>query len=141
MLLHNREGAVYRVEIEPAIDLQAERENADRRLRRANKELEGRMPDESCHGDFDFFGDFFSAYHEVPPCRKGVPIDGFNNHSCDLEIFMKRKSERDRMERQYDFMNCYNDPTQAYTVYPLTMGRVLSSCIRDNKLVSPSNWR
>ena len=100
------------------------------------------MPDEySCHGDFDMFGDFFSGFHDAPPCRKGTPIDDFEEYSCDVEIFVKRKSERDRMERQYDFMDCFNDPTKAHTVYPLTIGRMFDSCIHDNELVPMSNWR
>ena len=137
MLLHSREGAVYRVEIEPAIDLQEERKDADIRLHQASKKLEGYMPDEYlCHGDFDAFGDFFSRFHDAPPCRKGTPIDDFKKYSCDVEIFVKRKSERDRMERQYDFMDCFNDPTNADTVYPLTIGRVLDSCIHDNRSVA-----
>lgn len=100
MLLHSREGAAYRVEIEPAIDLQEERKKADSRLHEANEALESYMPDEySCRGDFDAFGDFFSEYHDTPPCRKGIPIDDYNDHSCYVEISIKRKSERDRMER------------------------------------------
>jgi hypothetical protein len=141
LLLHSREGTIYRVEIEPAIDLQEERKKADLRLRQADKELKGYMPDEySCHGDFDAFGDFYSAYHDAS-CRKGVPIDDYNAHSCDIEILIKRKSERDRMERQHNFMDCFTDPAKASTVYPLTVVRVLGSCIHDNRSVVPSFWR
>jgi hypothetical protein len=33
-------------------------------------------------------------------------------------------------------MDCFNDPTNADTVYPLTIGRVLDSCIHDNRSVA-----
>lgn len=73
------------------------------------------MPDEyCCYGEFDIFGEWFSKYHDSPPCRKGIPIDDYREHDCDLEIFMERKSERDRMKREYDFMKCFQNPsTQA----------------------------
>lgn len=133
MLLRSREGSICTVEIEPAIDLQEKRKKADRKFRQANKDLEGYMPDEyNCHGEFDAFGEFFSEYHDAPPCRKGIRIDDYNEHSCDIEIFIRRRSERDRLERGYEFMNCFNDPNKASAVYPLTSGRVFDSCIHDN---------
>ena len=37
-------------------------------------------------------------------------------------------------------MDCFNDPTRAETVYPLTIGRMFDSCIHDNKSVAISSW-
>jgi hypothetical protein len=42
------------------------------------------------------------------------------------------------MERAYDFVDCFSDPAKAGKVYPLTIGRVFGSCIRDNRSVVTS---
>lgn len=92
------------------------------------------MPDEyCCHGEFDTFGEWFSKFHDSPPCQKGIPIDNYRDHNCDLEIFMKSQSKRDRMKREHDFKNCFQDPSKANTVFPLTTGRILDTCIHDKR--------
>lgn len=57
-----------------------------------------------------------------------------------METFIRRNSKRERMERAYDFMDCFSDPAEASTVYPLTIGRVFGSCIRDDRSVVTSLW-
>lgn len=116
------------------LSLQEEQKKVDTSFNQAVEELEKYMPDEyCCHGEFDTFGEWFSKFHDSPPCQKGLPIDDYREHHCDLEIFMKIQSERDRMKREYDFMDCFRDPSKANTVFPLTTGRLLGTCIHDKR--------
>lgn len=67
----------------------------------------------------------------TPPCREGASRDDFCTHSCDIELADRYRSRRDNIERHFDLIHCFTDPTKAESGFPLTTGRVLKSCIYD----------
>jgi fructosamine-3-kinase len=131
--VHSREGDKFNVEIMPAYNIREVQENANDLVNQVEKELANYAPDEYlCHGDFDAFGEWYSKYHDTY-CRKGIPVDDFCDHSCDIELLMEYKWQRDRIRRHYDFLSCFKNPSKASTVFPLTSGRVMRSCIHDRE--------
>ena len=138
VLLYTREGSTWTVSIEPAVDVQEQRRGLANKLDEIGKVLDKYNPDDYiCQGSFDAFGEWYTEWHDNNCCRKGVPIDPdydevYRRHGCDRELEQKHRSKLEKLERLSDFIERFKDPSNATTMFPLTTGRVLNSCIHDN---------
>jgi hypothetical protein len=135
VLLHTREGAHWRVEIQPAFDVQEKRRELSDAIDEVESYLQKYAPYRyDCAGDFDMFGDWYTKHHDEICCRKGVPVnedDGWRFLDCDRDLQKRYKSREDKLGRLSDFIECFKGSSMR-SVFPLTMGYVLDSCIHDN---------
>jgi hypothetical protein len=138
-MLHTREGSTWRVEIKPAVDVQEERRDVAGKLAQTLKQLDKYAPYEyDCAGGFDAFGEWYAESHDEHCCRKGIPMDAkkdadFRMFGCDIELLERYISKLGKLERLSDFIERFKNPSNARTMFPLTTGCVLDSCIHDNK--------
>jgi hypothetical protein len=135
VLLHTRKGSTWRVEIKPAADVQAERNDLAGKITEIWKRRDklDNPDDHNCQVGFDAFGDRYVKWHEIPCRWKRFPIDAEFDEGCDIELLKSYQSKHERLERLSDFIDCFKDPSTANGVFPLTTGGVLDSCIHDNK--------
>jgi hypothetical protein len=138
VLLYTRKGSTWTVGIKPAVDIQEQRKDLTSKLNEIWKVLDEHPDDYNCQGDFDAFGEWYTEWHDNHCCRKGVPInfdydEVIRVHGCDIELSQRHRSKLDNLDRLSDFIERFKDPSNATTMFPLTTGRVLNSCIHDNK--------
>ena len=139
VLLRTREGgAHWRVEIQPAVDVQKKRRVLSSALDEAKRVIKKYPPyDYDCRGGFDTFGDWYAVSHDENCCREGVPVnkdkdDDWRVFNCDVELRERYKLRLKELERLGDFMDCFKSPLAAMSLFPLTTGRAMTSCIHDN---------
>lgn len=136
VLLHTREGAHWRVEIQPAVDIREMRRDLSSKLAEVKRVFEKYALYEcDCAGDFDMFGDWYAKRHDENCCRKGVPAnedDDSRVFDCDRDLETRYESRQEKLERLTDFIECFKGPFTTRSVFPLTLGYALDSCIHDN---------
>lgn len=121
------------MDVQPAQDVKDVQKDAEDRVKSLEEDREHHEMDEyCCQGGFDHFGKWYSKKHD-PCCREGEPIDDFYDRNCMVEILHTSRWQRARIERRHDLVRCFESPSQAGTVLPLTGGRVMESCIRDQE--------
>lgn len=131
MLIHSQQGSKFLVEVKAAITSGEAREEAESQLEPVLKRLSRYdQSDYNCHVRFDMFGELRSIYHDKR-CLKDIPVD--IDVACDIELLLHYRWQRDKSGRQYDFMSCFRDTSRADSVFPLTTGRVMDSCIHDHQ--------
>ena len=138
VLLRTREAAKWKVEIQPAVDVEEKRRDLSSKLAEVESELKKYAPyDYLCKVEQDPFGDWYTKEHDENCCRKGVAIDAnkgedFGVFECDKEVGARYQSRHDNLKRLSEFAECLKDPSAASAKFPLTTGVVLDSCIHDN---------